>query len=638
MKNVKNLLSTLALGLFSVSAMAQWNSNTAVNLEVSAMEASDLQALSTPNGKTWIAFYRNNGGNYEMRAQLLDSAGNKLLGPDGVLVNQHTSGSAIYVFNICLDNKDDLIIAMQDERSVSAAAVIYNVNQAGISQWNGPDGVVLGAGLSPYPASLSNGDIIVAWNNNNKLSMQKISPTGVAAWATPKEFSLGGKATRGQIVPMSDSGFVMAFQKGSFGINTTFYAQRFDNNGDSLWTASAQLTNEATSAARYYSVINDADTTYVGYYSSGLSNHFNSWVQRINPDGSLPYGINGAAFSDYSANSEPGEQTTEIALSPNSPYVWAVSSFSNSTQSEYGTFIQKFKKSDGTRMLNVLGKEVYPIGTDRYAQQGNLALNNDKPVFMVCSDVTYLIKGTALDENGEFLLPSQDVELSSTIIPQPSALNKGRFAFTQNVNGQSVAIWTENRGIENRAYAQNFDLSVYDTSIAVHTENNVPATITTTSGTLQMLATVLPSSLNQAVTWSIVPGTGTATVSPTGLVTAQTNGTVWAKAVSVAAPGYADSMEINIDQPTGINVLAQKMGFKAYPNPTNDILYIEIKESHPEVTIILNDVSGKSVKVIHAKENALNTPLKIKMNDLPQGIYLLNISGKGISINDKIVK
>ena len=83
-------------------------------------------------------------------------------------------------------------------------------------------------------------------------------------------------------------------------------------------------------------------------------------------------------------------------------------------------------------------------------------------------------------------------------------------------------------------------------SIDVTTQNNAAATITSNAGTLQTLATILPAAANQAVTWSIVPGSGAATISAGGLVTAQENGTVWAKAVSVENSSMKDSLEITI--------------------------------------------------------------------------------------------
>ncbi|WP_300660142.1 GEVED domain-containing protein, partial [Fluviicola sp.] len=99
------------------------------------------------------------------------------------------------------------------------------------------------------------------------------------------------------------------------------------------------------------------------------------------------------------------------------------------------------------------------------------------------------------------------------------------------------------------------------TSIDVVTENNVPATITTNAGTLQAEAIILPAGAIQNVTWSILNVTGTATISTSGLVTAHTNGTVWAKAVSTQNTAIMDSILITISGQTipvqGIDVITQ---------------------------------------------------------------------------------
>jgi len=57
--------------------------------------------------------------------------------------------------------------------------------------------------------------------------------------------------------------------------------------------------------------------------------------------------------------------------------------------------------------------------------------------------------------------------------------------------------------------------------------------INTDNGTLQMYANVLPADADDlTVTWSVINGTGTASISATGLLTAITNGTVTVKATS----------------------------------------------------------------------------------------------------------
>ena len=68
------------------------------------------------------------------------------------------------------------------------------------------------------------------------------------------------------------------------------------------------------------------------------------------------------------------------------------------------------------------------------------------------------------------------------------------------------------------------------TSINVTSPSN---TITTNGGTLQMTAIVLPANAtDKSVTWSVINGTGTASISTGGLLTAATNGTVTVKATA----------------------------------------------------------------------------------------------------------
>ena len=214
--------------VFVISALlpgtlrAQWNNNTFVNLLISSLPTADMQTAPTSDGKTWIAFYHQNGSNYDMRAQLLDANGFKLLGPDGVLVSNQVSGTATYVFNICVDASNNLIIGDQDERTGPNQAVLYKISEAGTQLWNST-GVVLGLGLSPYPAVLSTGEVVVAWNetNSNTLNLQKITTSGTFAWTLPIPITVGASlTTRGQVIGHPGGKFTVVYQKKGVGIST----------------------------------------------------------------------------------------------------------------------------------------------------------------------------------------------------------------------------------------------------------------------------------------------------------------------------------------------------------------------------------------------------------------------------------
>ena len=90
----------------------------------------------------------------------------------------------------------------------------------------------------------------------------------------------------------------------------------------------------------------------------------------------------------------------------------------------------------------------------------------------------------------------------------------------------------------------NQDASV--TSVEISSAEN-KVVIDTFQGTLQFSAEVLPSvAVNKAVTWSVVNGTGSATISAAGLLTAVSNGTVTVHATSVSHPSINDEMLITI--------------------------------------------------------------------------------------------
>lgn len=86
--------------------------------------------------------------------------------------------------------------------------------------------------------------------------------------------------------------------------------------------------------------------------------------------------------------------------------------------------------------------------------------------------------------------------------------------------------------------------------------------ISVNKGTLQLSVQVMPSNAtNKSVTWSIINGTGQATVSETGIVTAIASGTVTARATAADGSGVYGSLALTILNQiipvTGISVSAE---------------------------------------------------------------------------------
>ncbi|MCX6280443.1 MAG: hypothetical protein NTU51_00590 [Bacteroidetes bacterium] len=528
------------LNILPFRTQAQWNTNTSVNLLISGLTTADMQSVSTTDGKTWVAFYNETGSNYDMRAQLIDANGYKQLGADGVLVSSYPSGSAIYVFNVCVDASNNLIIGCQDERSGTMQSVLYKISETGTQLW-GSAGIILGGGLAPYPAALSNGEVVVAWNADagSTLNLQKITTGGTTAWSTPIQVKVGTSATTaGQLIANTGGKFTMVYQKGS--MYTTLYAQMFDNSGTALYSP-LQICNQTTAGYRYYSIAAESDTVYYGYYSS-TGNRFNSFLQRINPTGAIPWGMNGSSFNTSTGTYDNYQTTTNINIAPGSNYVWSVCTFCDYNQTIYGIYMQKFLKTSGARQFTDAGKQIYPLNANAYQQRGDLALTSDTPMFLFY-DASYKIYATRLDASGNFSWPGNQVELSSTTAS--GSTGKLRFGFTPDGPNKCAGVWIENRSSAYMGYAQGISIGGL-IGLTVATQGGVPAIITTTGGTLQMGATVFPASASQSVNWSIIPVTGGATISSGGLVTATVDGTVYAKATAVQDNTVHDSLLITI--------------------------------------------------------------------------------------------
>jgi hypothetical protein len=338
----------------------------------------------------------------------------------------------------------------------------------------------------------------------------------------------------------------MVYQKKGVGVSSTLYAQKFDSAGAALY-APLQISTLTSSSARYYSILANADTTYFGYYVASGS-RFNSYLQRINPDGTIPWGNHGSNFNTSVASTDNYQGLTNIAFSPGSPYIWSVCTFSTTNQANYGVYIQKFSITSGARQFGDGAKVVFPITSSRDQQAGGLVLINDTPMFMEY-DVDYKIYATRLDANGDFAWPVNRVEISSTTAL--SANPKGRFGFTASGYDKCAGYWYEDRGTGpgKLGYAQGISKNGL-IGINVATQGGVPAVINTLGGTLQVIDTIFPLTANQNVIWSIVPVTGMATIDGTGLITASADGTVWAKATAVQDNTVKDSLLVTISGQT----------------------------------------------------------------------------------------
>jgi hypothetical protein len=448
-------LYSLLLVLLCFQGLAQWTNQTAVNTEVATSVSSDMKALGTVSGKTVVVFWKAVAGpvNYELRMQVMSTAGQKLLGPEGVLVSNNMSMStSTAIMKIAVDQNENVYIGATGTNGGIGFAFKLNIN--GVHQW-ATNGINLGAGYVVTILPLSTGEAVIAWNASNQTLMQKYSASGLPIWSSNQQVTNGltsGKSPA-DLFELSNNEFLLVFHVLSFGINSTLWAQKYNAAGAPLWASPIQLSNKSTAWNTIYSSAQDGNVVYYGY-KGATGTHFDSYLQRINSDGTLPWGING---KDFDIGTIKNEMDTKIAFSAGSNYVWSICNYTNSSQSTYGVYVQKFDKLTGARMLSDTAKMVYPIGSWRM-YSGDLLLYNEQPIFLMkdgldngASPVT--LNACLLTNQGNFAWPYEFSPMATY------SASKSRIHFSKGANGKVVASFVETKANgQTQIYAQSTPL------------------------------------------------------------------------------------------------------------------------------------------------------------------------------------
>lgn len=459
---MKKTILIALLTLVGYALSAQWTNNTDLNTLVAASRTGDMQSIGTSDGKTYVAFWHEvpEPIYYELRLQLLDEQGNQLFGPEGILVNDTVSMSSFTtVWSLSIDRDDNILIGFNGTGNDNAAYV-HKIAPDGTQFW-GTSGVAVGSGYDVKTVTLANGEVLVTWLPGNKGAMQKIAADGSLVWPNPITIEptiANHKTSGGELAALSGGDYiVIVHDRGGFSPSALPYAQRYNTDGVAVWPGLVALTNNYyTAFNRRYSLIQDGDVVYFGYSGAqGIQPH--GFLQRINPDGTLPWGING---SDFSTQTTFFERDVQVAFEAGSDVIWGICEYSDNTQGQVGEYVQKFDKQTGSRQLSNEGREVFPVSTDYISHQGKLRTIDDLPIFLVSDGNSNGVfpkdlLAVYLDKNGAFAWPEHT---------RPMATNangvKSRIQFNKPAFGKATCVWVEARGNEfGVPYAQQLALA-----------------------------------------------------------------------------------------------------------------------------------------------------------------------------------
>jgi len=166
------------------STFAQWTDNP----ENPQLLGNGIQpqVKMASNGGVYFTWLTN--GDYHVYLQRLNQQGISQFSDGGMLISDNNNASwiAVYHLNLVVDNEDNAIITLVDQRTGPWEVYAYKIAPDGTMLW-GADGLTLSDSgidnISPRLAVLSDNSIVVTWSKNySSIICQRISPDGDLLW------------------------------------------------------------------------------------------------------------------------------------------------------------------------------------------------------------------------------------------------------------------------------------------------------------------------------------------------------------------------------------------------------------------------------------------------------------------------
>lgn len=638
----------------AATAQAQW-ADVGTN-PLTSTTATYTNLIKDNSGNYYVSYY--GGGQASGSVQKYNGTSWSPLGGSlGV-----TPGTATYNA-LCVNNAGEVFYSFQDGANSSGLSV--KKYTPGTNAWtdvgiNVSGGVVNYQNLKTIPST----NLPIAVYNSSGIKAKRYNGTAwVEVGASP--VVAGAGANHAVAVGTNDTVYVAV----QIGTAYSVYKNHINAAASDAWqlVGNAGFTSGGNGNQFTVSLAIDANNKlYMAYRALATPDGSKASVYKY--DAGTWSALGNLAFSDYAA------EHISIAVTPAGVPTVA---------------FRENNPTDKTKVYTLSGTTWNSLGTAS-ATLGNynsLILDNGAPVVAFCDgtgvngglvkirkyspttvaidsiDVRTIAGAPATITTNGGTLPVQAVffpasvsnqNVTWSIVPGTGTASisaSGVVTATANGTVYAKAVAVANTAIKDSLLINISNQIVSADSLNVITQNNVPATITTNAGTLQMATQFYPANTtNQAVTWSIVPGTGAASISASGLVSAIGNGTVYAKAVSVANPLLMDSLQLTISNQTvnvdsivvqtqnnatpaiSINAGTLQMEALVYPNnATNqNVTWSIVPVTGTAIINTTGLVTAQTNGTVYAKA------VSDANNNLMDSV-LITISNQGSGINDQFI-
>ncbi|MCC7015510.1 MAG: hypothetical protein IT454_23330 [Planctomycetes bacterium] len=461
-------IAAVLLAGISTPALAQWTSSSAANTPVSVQPGDQAvtKAAAAGAGRTWVGWFDQRSGNYDVYVQLLDADGTPLLAPNGLAVSSHPQNSSLIGWDLMADSSGHCVLVFTDIRAGGDLDVYaYRISSSGQFLW-GANGVTLSNNVdydaNPVAAELSDGTFVFVWSQGpNGTGTGSVRAQRLDAGGAPllgaNDIALATATTTNEkpsfceVVGSDNGSFIVQWLRNTASFTSLRHirVQKYDSNGVAQWNSGAPLNVlDAASVpiAHQPTLISDGSGgAVVGWHRSATL--FDCYVQKLSASGAELFPHNGLVVS---------LEANRHKLDPAFAYLRAsgdiVVAFDRreASQGQRGVGAQRISAA-GTRLWGADGVELEPIdlvteGFERIVPFGDGAL------------VTYFQYPTFGGQNSNVLarrLDGNGATLWGPVALSTVASPKDKPQLVIDERGTARMAWDDERNDSGDVFAQN---------------------------------------------------------------------------------------------------------------------------------------------------------------------------------------
>lgn len=648
------LLFILLLIAYS-DVFGQWSADPSVNTAVSSSTGSNPRSIADGTGGVITVYdeqvYDGVTTKRSLYAQGLSAMGVVKWGTNGIKVT--TSPANILDKMITTDgNGGVIVIWIEEQVPGSYTSKIYSqrIDNSGNKLW-GVNGIEINGAVADYElADLirdSQGNYIFTYSNVDleMVFAQKLTSNGVTEWGSGVLLPDNSGENYGARIYQDGAGYIFLWEE-EYEIGNDdgarYYWQRLNANGAKNG-ANLMLFDFAPAPGLQYYINSLVPDGSGGFYVTIIGDDdvvAKLYLQRVLSNGTK-------VFNATNWGIEVDASIGKLVVQPGNSYVnygvaleadgsgGVVVGWTDTRSANEGLYAQRFNGS-GAKLWTSADVVVVPGFAQSNFFQGMIKTNQD-------GDLVFLINKVPSGNENHFYV--QKISIAGVVQYGSSgvlASSRPSYKYGEMViSGDKVVLVWEDYDITNSAY-RIFAQSVFPSGVlpvkfkdfnALHSNGKTKLTWTTTSEINNDYFDVERSEDGvNFVSIGREKGANNSTeiknYSFTDPKAYAAGGFLYYRIKQVDKDSQFDFTEIR-----SVKVATLSLAFKAYPNPVNSYLTIQLLEDVKQASYSLSNVTGK----VLMNGDFVNSH-EINIANLPVGIYILNVKSGTSSFQEKILK